>query len=367
MRIVFVLPRYHTNLHNWIHKHLQEGDEVKVILYHNLKRNTNSPVVPDLIPWSRLTTLIKHCHPSFSILRYGIPNIRFLKNHLKSFYPDLIIVRDPGRMFSVVTILLAFLLGLRFVMYTQSPLYTRYGIVKKLLISFISVMLKSALVTPVKGEKVRRKAAKRFYYLPFVMDTKIPKRSRNTYHGGKVLMIGKYVPRKNHLLLLDAISEINAELRIKLTMIGATTGQGLEKYKQRVTAYINENEMQSYVEQKEIMTYDKLQRFYREFDLFVLPSRDEEVGVSVLEAMANGLPVICSDTAGASDFIRQEQNGFVFKSDDKESLKQAIQYCLHDKLRTIAMGEKSRQIVQTYYSPNLYYKRIQLLTEKIIG
>ncbi len=366
MRICFVLPRYHTNLHNWVHKHLEEGDSVKFLLYHDLKRNANCPVKPEIVPWSRSAKFIKNRFPSFSLVRFGVPNIKVLKHRLAEFNPDLLVIRDPSRVFSIVTILIALLLRVRFVLYTQVPLFSDFGFLKKSLMNSVTTFTKSVIITPVKGSRTKPKMVKRFFYIPFVMHTEQSVEKENAVNG-KILTIGKYIPRKNHLLLIDALNELSEEFVFELVMIGATTGKGLEEYKQRVTDYIRTKGMQSYVHQRDVVPYAEMQNLYYEFDLFVLASRDEEVGVSVLEAMAHGLPVICSDTAGASDFIRQEQNGMVFKSDDKESLKDAISFCLRDKTRLLNMGEHSRKIVKHYYSPDTYYNRIQLLINKILG
>lgn len=366
MRVCFVLPRYHTNLHTWVHTHLEAGDSVKFLLYHDLKRNANCPVKPEIVPWSRFSKRTRNRFPSFSLVRYGVPNIKALKSHIKDFNPDLLVIRDPARVFSIVTILLALLLRVRFVLYTQAPLFGDFGFLKKFLMNSVTTFTKSVLITPVKGDRTKPKSVKRFFYIPFVMATENRVKKTNAPHV-KILTIGKYIPRKNHLLLIDALSELDSQLEFELVMIGATTGKGLKEYRQRVADYIDEKGMQPFVQLKEVVPYAEMQKLYYEFDLFVLASRDEEVGVSVLEAMAHGLPVICSDTAGASDFIRKGQNGIVFKSDDKDSLKEALYFCLRDKSRLLNMGEYSRKIVERYHSPDTYYNRIQLLKNKILG
>jgi len=418
MRIVFVLPRYHTNLHHWISKHLEEGDEVKVLVYHNVKRNVNCPVPVDPVPWSRLTSWIRRRKPDFSVLRYGIPDRRVLKEHLRGFQPDLIVIRDPARFFSIATILTALRLRLPFVLYTQAPLHGSYGRVKRLFLSALVTLLHTAMISPVRGNRLERKSLKRFFYLPFSVKTEVkagdlpaeqlnqqplgdiqaeqpvlpadrhpdlhpnprPEQAAATDSTGsvklpgsgertgeaKILMIGKYIPRKNHRLLIDAAALIENRLPLTVTMIGGITGRGLAERKELIREYIREKGMGGRIEQREVLPYRELQKAYDEFDLFVLPSRDEEVGVTVLEAMARGLPVICSDTAGAADFIREGVNGAVFRSDDVESLAGAIECCLGDPERTRRMGRKSRWIAEAYHSPERYHLRLKLLIEKVL-
>ena len=63
---------------------------------------------------------------------------------------------------------------------------------------------------------------------------------------------------------------------------------------------------------------------YGEADVFILASRSEPWGIVVEEALNNGLPVIVSDKVGCAEELINESNGLIFKSDDAESLKEAI-------------------------------------------
>ncbi|MCC7050352.1 MAG: glycosyltransferase, partial [Bacteroidia bacterium] len=60
-------------------------------------------------------------------------------------------------------------------------------------------------------------------------------------------------------------------------------------------------------------------------DVFILPSLIEPWGVVVHEFAAAGFPIICSDKVGAaSAFLISEKNGFLFKADDINELKNVI-------------------------------------------
>lgn len=63
---------------------------------------------------------------------------------------------------------------------------------------------------------------------------------------------------------------------------------------------------------------------YNKADVFILPSRSETWGIVVEEALNNGLPVIVSDMVGCAEELVNESNGLIFKSDDANSLKEAI-------------------------------------------
>ena len=68
----------------------------------------------------------------------------------------------------------------------------------------------------------------------------------------------------------------------------------------------------------------ELPKVYQSHDVFILPSKKEPWGLVVEEALNNGMPVIVSDMVGCYETIVNEDNGLVFKFDDKDSLMQAI-------------------------------------------
>ena len=59
-----------------------------------------------------------------------------------------------------------------------------------------------------------------------------------------------------------------------------------------------------------------LERYYAAADAFVFPTTYDAFGMVVLEAMASGLPVFCSDRAGAAELIQSGKDGFVSSLDD---------------------------------------------------
>jgi glycosyltransferase involved in cell wall biosynthesis len=82
---------------------------------------------------------------------------------------------------------------------------------------------------------------------------------------------------------------------------------------------------------------------------FILPSRYEPWGVAVAEAMAAGLPVICTDAVGASvELLRPLHNGLTVPPDDPPALARALRW-VHDHAdRLPAMGLAARATAAAY-------------------
>ena len=87
----------------------------------------------------------------------------------------------------------------------------------------------------------------------------------------------------------------------------------------------------------------KMPDFIADTGVFILPSHFEPWGVVVHEFAAAGFPLICSNEVGAADaFIKENENGSVFRSADKEELKQAMKKMMNSSdEQLIKMGYKS--------------------------
>jgi glycosyltransferase involved in cell wall biosynthesis len=83
-------------------------------------------------------------------------------------------------------------------------------------------------------------------------------------------------------------------------------------------------------------------KFYAAADAYVGPSLEDAYGLPVLEAMACGLAVIASARAGASEIVRDGENGFVLRhpEDFRELAVLLRQLCTNPNL-CVHLGEKA--------------------------
>ena len=97
--------------------------------------------------------------------------------------------------------------------------------------------------------------------------------------------------------------------------------------------------------------------------IFLLPSRNENFSVAVLEALACGLPVIASICGGIRECIN-EKNGLLFPVDDVEKLAQSILYAVQhlDKYDRKAIAEDC----QARFSPEVIAKQLTQIFEDTI-
>lgn len=106
---------------------------------------------------------------------------------------------------------------------------------------------------------------------------------------------------------------------------------------------------------------DELPAFYALAKAFILPSfQGEQWGLVVNEAMASGLPVLISRTAGcAADLVQEGVNGFTFDPMDENSLSHLMDGFSSGQFDLPQMGEKSQHLIAEW-SPRRFAENLWL-------
>ncbi len=81
-------------------------------------------------------------------------------------------------------------------------------------------------------------------------------------------------------------------------------------------------------------------------DIYCQPSRTEALGLSIAEAMQNGLPVVATAVGGIPELVRNGENGFLVKTSDAEALAEKLELLICDQDMRERMGARSIQLVQ---------------------
>jgi glycosyltransferase involved in cell wall biosynthesis len=84
-------------------------------------------------------------------------------------------------------------------------------------------------------------------------------------------------------------------------------------------------------------------------DLYVSTSQHEGFGLVFLEAMAGGLPIVCYDKGGQTDFLRDKGNGYLVPLNDLALLTKRCELLITDTELRKTMGENNKSCVEEYY------------------
>ena len=95
---------------------------------------------------------------------------------------------------------------------------------------------------------------------------------------------------------------------------------------------------------------DERKAFMRDLDVFVMPSFTEGTPNSIIEAMANGKPIIASAVGGIPDMIDSD-SGILVPPGDTSALSEAMLLLAQDPERRARMGEAARERYQQLFSP----------------
>ncbi len=91
-----------------------------------------------------------------------------------------------------------------------------------------------------------------------------------------------------------------------------------------------------------ILTDDDLLHEYRRHAIYLLPSVFEGQPLTMLEAAASGLALVCTDTCGMKDFIRHGENGLLAAVGDQVGLGDAVTRLLRDPSLTARLGREAQ-------------------------
>jgi glycosyltransferase involved in cell wall biosynthesis len=114
-------------------------------------------------------------------------------------------------------------------------------------------------------------------------------------------------------------------------------------------------------------SFDSVEELLAAADLFVLPSRHEGMSIALLEAMANGLPVIASDIPGNRDLIESGTTGKLFPEDDSAALAQTIEEMLDAPDGGFFLGKAARERIEQHFTLKTMADRHVALFERLLS
>ena len=168
-----------------------------------------------------------------------------------------------------------------------------------------------------------------------------------------IVAVGRFAPEKHFENIVPAAKALQA---MNLAFMWHIVGDGSERA--RVEMLITENGLKDYV----ILEGSKTNPYpYMKYaDLFVHPSYIESQGLTVLEAMALGVPCVVTKSRGPCEFIVDGVNGLLTEQ-SPESLAEKVLSILTDK--TLYQSIKENTVCPEQFAPDRVMKQIEALID----
>ncbi len=323
-----------------------------------------------------------------SKLTAGITNIqpRTLGTRWRIYHPghlwrllandtDLLILKHINDPINLIPYLLCWLKGIQCLVVVQRVSHPRFLGYKfmytVLLVLLRSLGVKVMCVTEASYAEVNRDLPHSSYIPACINPLRFSSRPATNASTNelRLLTIAKYQPRKNIPLLVESLAILvrkYSAIKFHLTVIGAlgSNAQRLKEY-QRICDLIKHQRLTAAVSLLKDLPYEVIAHHYQASDLFVLPAVSEPLGYAVLEAMAAGLPILCSADVGAASYIEPGKNGYIFSTQSTSSIVTAVEEFTSRHVvnqgKISTYGQHSKRLVQQEHAPEVFLNRFQAL------
>lgn len=178
----------------------------------------------------------------------------------------------------------------------------------------------------------------------------------------KILMAGHFNENKQHEFVLEALKIIKEQeagllSQIQYTAIGYSGGE----YKGKLIHLVKEYGLEENVIFEEFS--DNMPEKLKEYNLYVNSSITETLPLSVMEAMASGLPVVATPTDGSKLIVQDGKTGFICETPQK--MADCFRELLKDEALLKEMSRQARIRIEESFSLSSYINNFESFLYKI--
>jgi glycosyltransferase involved in cell wall biosynthesis len=348
MNLSFLLVErtpYHDTLFQEIHY-----NNINLDIYYLQRINERRPWKLDREPWKT----------------YYVDNFKqFINTFVKNMFsvrPDLVVVAGFAAPKVMTAYLLLRLLGIHFAFFSDVPRFhiKRSFIKHALRLAILKWIFKNAHAALAMGQpgieslKILGCPPEKIRNFPCTVDTREPEGLNDhnkeeakliqRTHAPKgeliFLCVGRLVNEKAHEIALEAFARVFTQ-RPDSPAVLLMAGDGpRRKELQELAANLGIAPRVHFLGWRQP---EEMKAIFHAADILVNPSRLDNYGVVILEAMSWGLPVLASNqTMAAVDRVRHGESGFIHQAGDSQELSQHMIYLLDNPAEVAAMGEKAK-------------------------
>ena len=175
--------------------------------------------------------------------------------------------------------------------------------------------------------------------------------------GPTVVYVGRLVPRKGVDTLIEAFALLPRQLSARLVIVGGEPGAEGSAEVARLSTLAGKLEVAERVTFTGSRPQQDLYRYYGAADVAVTVPHYEPFGMTPLEAMACGVPVVGSRVGGIKTSVADGETGYLVPPKDPKSLASRLLRLLSDEALRDRLGRAGRRRIEEHYT----WKRVAAL------
>ena len=180
-----------------------------------------------------------------------------------------------------------------------------------------------------------------------------------------VLMLANLAPNKGQVTALQAIAElIRRGVAVECWLVGEDRASGRE-YENQLRAFTTDQRLDAHVQF--LGFRDDAPDLLRAADAFVLPSSQEGLPLSVLEAQSAGVPVVGSDVPGIREVVEDGKTGFIVPAGNPMGYADRLQMLFQDRERRRQVTHEASAQVARDHQWAFFEDRMFAVYERMIG
>lgn len=309
----------------------------------NIERNRKTKVDGvDVIYFARQTK--DHSHFSFGLFQYLWKNCnKYNCVHIQSWW----------NLVAIISAIICMLRNVKFIVSPRGMLspYTLDGsLLKRILHRILGQhLLKKSILHATSSAEIKQLKALdnslSIQYAPnFIklVDSDFEHKNSELF---QILFLSRIHNKKGLEVLFKALSKVHDSYRLHIV------GDGDKNYTNSLKALASNLKIESNIIWHGPLYDDEKYKMYANADVMILPSKDENFANNVLESLSVGTAVILSNKVGLSEFVSDNDLGWVYDSSDF-GLYISIEEAIHNKSKLQRIRTDAKSIVYNNFSPD---------------
>ncbi len=182
-------------------------------------------------------------------------------------------------------------------------------------------------------------------YIPNVLDISEYPFKKRTKIKPKLLYVRSFAKHYNPLLAVKVLKKLLSEYpEAELCMVGPDKDGTLREVKD----YVSKTGIKEKVVFTGVLTKKEWHKLSEKYDIFINTTNVDNTPVSVMEAMALGLPVVSTNVGGLPYLISHNHDGLLTEPDNAEKMKNAVKFLINNPDKSLELTLQARKKVEQF-------------------